>query len=134
MQVSARPFGGTGHMLGSVVPGVEGGASAQQPIAAANPDDRPANEEKAKAAAKVDTSAPTTNIQIRLHDGSRMKVQLNETATVGDLRQYVVTARPELAAVTFGLRTSFPPAELENDGATLKEAGILGAAILLKPK
>ena len=63
-----------------------------------------------------------------------MKVTLNEASTVADLRQYVVTARPELAAVPFALRTSFPPAELEDDSKSLKEAGLLNAAVLLKPK
>lgn len=132
-KATARPFQGQGHMLGSVVPGVEGGASAV-PAATSNPDEKADNEAKAKTAVKVDPSQPTTNIQIRLHDGSRMKVTLNEASTVADLRQYVVTARPELASVPFALRTSFPPAELEDDSKTLKDAGLLNAAVLLKPK
>ena len=51
-------------MLGSVVPNVEGGASAV-PAATSNADEKAGNEAKAKEAVKVDPSQPTTNIQVR---------------------------------------------------------------------
>ncbi len=46
--------------------------------------------------------------QIRLNDGSRLVARLNHVNTVGDLRQYIVLARPHLAAVPFNLLTTFP--------------------------
>ena len=63
-QATSKPFQGQGHMLGSVVPNVEGGASAV-PAATSNPDEKAGNEAKAKEAVKVDPSQPTTNIQVR---------------------------------------------------------------------
>ena len=59
---------------------------------------------------------------------------LNHTHTVGDLRRYVTTARPQLAVSEFTLRTSYPPKELTDDGATLDAAGLLNAALLLRRK
>lgn len=37
----------------------------------------------------VDTSAPATTIQVRLHDGSRIKVALNLSHTVRDIRSHL---------------------------------------------
>ena len=51
-KVSAKPFQGTGHMLGGVVPAVTG-ASAAAPATPATPEDNAANEAKAKEGAKV---------------------------------------------------------------------------------
>lgn len=34
--------------------------------------------------------------QVRLHDGSRLVVRMNNSRTVGDLREYVRMARPAL--------------------------------------
>jgi UBX domain len=41
-------------------------------------------------------------------------------------------ARPSLQA--FYLRTTFPSAELSDDAKTLKDAGLLNAAVLLRIK
>ena len=83
---------------------------------------------------QVSSDAPQTNIQIRLDDGSRLVATLNHTHTVADLRRYVTTARPQLAACEFALRTSYPPKELTDDAATLEAAGLLNAALLLRRK
>ena len=84
---------------------------------------------------QVSSYAPTTTIQIRLDDGSRLVASLNHSHTVGDLRRYVTTARPQLAAAgEFALRTSYPPKELTDDAATLEAAGLLNAALLLRRK
>lgn len=39
---------------------------------------------------KVDASQPTTSIQIRLADGSRLSGRFNLTHTINDLREYIV--------------------------------------------
>ena len=55
--------------------------------------------------------------------------------TVGDIRQFVGTARPDYASGPgFSLHTTFPPKELTDDGATVKDAGLVGAALLLRQK
>lgn len=92
-------------MLGSVAPSVAESAPA---AAAANPSDNATNEAAAKERVKVDASKPTTNLQVRLNDGSRLLVTLNHTHTVGQLREYVTLARPHLATAQFNLLTTFP--------------------------
>ena len=55
------------------------------------------NEEKARSALATDTSLPTTTVQVRLVDGSRLAATFNHTHTVGDLRQYIVVYPFKLA-------------------------------------
>ena len=51
-KVSAKPFQGTGHMLGGVVPAVTG-ATAAAPATPETPEANAANETKAKEETKV---------------------------------------------------------------------------------
>ena len=60
-------------------------------------------------------------------------MKLNETSTVGDLRQYIQLVNPE-TPTNFSLHTTFPNKEHIDNNATLKDAGLLGAAILMRPK
>lgn len=52
--------------------------------------DKVANEEEAKSTIAVDKNAPTTTVQIRLADGSRLVATLNHTHTIADLRRYII--------------------------------------------
>jgi len=126
-KVSAKPFQGAGNVLGSIAPQVSA------PVAAGASDPAQA-EASAKSQAKVDESQPTTNIQVRLANGSRLIVKLNHSHTVADLRAYVCTARPEYAAATFSLQTTFPNKELTDNAQSIKDAGLLGAAVLQRLK
>jgi len=83
---------------------------------------------------KLDETKAVATVQIRLHDGKTLKLKLNHSHTVGHLRQFVTTARPDLATRAFNLRTSFPSKELEDDGINIKDAGLIGAAVLLRLK
>lgn len=56
-----------------------------------DPADQAANEAQAKKELNVDTSKPTTTLQIRLADGSTVKAQFNLSHTVADLRRYIIT-------------------------------------------
>lgn len=78
-----KPFSGTGHTLGSPAPATVGSPSKEE-------GDRTVNEEVAKEQVKIDQSQPTTNIQIRLADGSRLIGQFNHVHTVNDVRRYIV--------------------------------------------
>ena len=80
----------------------------------------------------MDGTQGVATVQIRLHDGKTLKVKLNHSHTVGDLRRFVTTARPDLSNRSFALRTSFPSKELEKDDDSIKDAGLIGAAILLR--
>lgn len=127
-KVSKKPFQGAGHVLGSIAPQV----TVSTPAAGAS--DPAQAEAKAKAEAKVDESQPTTNIQVRLANGSRLIVKLNHSQTVGDLRAYICNARPEYGSATFSLQTTFPNKELTDNAQSIKDAGLLGAAVLQRLK
>ncbi|CAH0551762.1 unnamed protein product [Brassicogethes aeneus] len=117
-----KVFQGQGYTLGSPTPKV---------IGAPNNEDKPANEAKAKETTNVNTSEPTTNLQIRLADGTRLVGQFNHEHTVGAVRNYITIARPQYQTQPFNLMSSYPSKVLE-DSQTLKEAGLLNAAIMQK--
>lgn len=79
---SAKAFSGEGYTLGSPAPKVVGSSSAT---------DRQANETSARSQIQLTDGAPTTNIQFRLTDGSRLAAQFNHTHTVQDLYNFVNT-------------------------------------------
>ena len=109
-------------------------ASAPASAAAASgSSDSAMSEEDAQKRLNVDTSKPMTTIQVRLAEGGRLVARLNESSTVGDLRRYIRLVKPE-APVNFSLHTTFPNKELTDDSTTLKDADVLGAAILMRAK
>lgn len=119
-------FVGEGHRLGSVTPTLSRPAVPTPP--------REHTEQNAKAGVHLNDALPTTNIQIRLSDGSKLVARMNHTHTIGDIRKYIVTARPEYEAATFILLTTFPHKELTDDKATLKDANLLNAVIVQRLK
>ncbi|KAH7968409.1 hypothetical protein HPB52_008268 [Rhipicephalus sanguineus] len=121
-RVKVTPFEGTGHRLGVVTPTL-----SRQTVTTPSLEHAEAN---AKKAINLNEALPTTNIQVRLSDGSRLVAHMNQTNTVADIRKYIVNARPEYEAATFTLLTMFPRKELTNDKATLKEANLLNAVIV----
>lgn len=80
-----KAFTGKGNVLGSPTPHtvVAPASTSEQ--------DKTSNEDKAKEAVPVESSQPTTTIQIRLADGSRLVATLNHNHTIGDLRKYITT-------------------------------------------
>jgi len=124
-----KAFQGSGQVLGSIAPQV----ATAVPTASAAVDPAQA-EAAAKQKVGLDEAQPTSNIQVRMADGSRLIARLNHTHTVGDLRAYITTARPQYASVPFALLNTFPPTELTEETKTLKEAGLLGAAVLQRLK
>ncbi|CDI97338.1 NSFL1 cofactor p47 [Echinococcus multilocularis] len=80
---------------------------------------------------EVDQSKPTTQLQIRLPDSSRLVVKLNHQHTVQDLRAAIISQRPELASQSFGLHTAFPRNELTDNSATLVSANLLNSTLLV---
>lgn len=53
---------------------------------------------------------------------------------VSDLRQFVVAARPAMAAREFVLMTTFPNMELTDESKTLQQANLLNAVIVQRLK
>eukprot|EP01128_Nolandella_sp_AFSM9_P001845 TRINITY_DN12250_c0_g1_i1.p2 TRINITY_DN12250_c0_g1~~TRINITY_DN12250_c0_g1_i1.p2 ORF type:complete len:311 (-),score=92.95 TRINITY_DN12250_c0_g1_i1:148-1080(-) len=76
----------------------------------------------------VDDTKKATTLQVRLHDGSRMKVRLNLTHTIGELRSHIEANHPTGKA--FELRTTFPPKALSDDSLSIEAAGLANAAVV----
>ncbi|CAM4680526.1 hypothetical protein PO909_013845 [Leuciscus waleckii] len=121
-----KAFTGEGQKLGSATPEL---VSLQS-----NPLDQSSSEAEASASISVDSSQPVTSIQIRLADGGRLVQKFNHTHRVSDVRQFVASARPALAATEFVLMTTFPNKELTDESQTLKEANLLNAVIVQRIK
>lgn len=122
-----KAFTGSGHVLGGIAPSLAAsGASGS----VGGPD--PEAEKRAQADLNVKESEPVTNVQIRLPDGKRLVVKVNHGHLIGDLRRFVALARPDV--VPFSLHTTYPPKELSDDSVSVKDAGLIGAAVLLRKK
>uniref|UniRef100_A0A4W5NTD8 NSFL1 cofactor p47 n=1 Tax=Hucho hucho TaxID=62062 RepID=A0A4W5NTD8_9TELE len=96
--------------------------------------DQVASEAQAIASVNLDASKPVTNIQIRLADGGRLVQKFNHTHRVSDVRQFVVGARPLMAATEFVLMTTFPNKELTDESQSLQDANLLNAVIVQRLK
>ncbi|XP_017817519.1 UBX domain-containing protein 2B isoform X3 [Papio anubis] len=96
----------------------------------------PEEEDKSilNAVVLIDDSVPTTKIQIRLADGSRLIQRFNSTHRILDVRNFIVQSRPEFATLDFILVTSFPNKELTDESLTLLEADILNTVLLQQLK
>lgn len=127
-----QTFRGSGHTLGSPAPNIVETKSVTDEVA-----DAPSNEDSEKNAREqlnVKTDQPVTQLQIRLADGSKITSQFNLTHTVGDIRNFIETARPQYAHRTFVLVSSFPTKEIDDDTATIEKAGLQNAAIMQRMK
>jgi UBX domain-containing protein 1 len=121
-------FAGEGRTLGGGASSSSGGAGSSAAAAAAAAANADAGEW-----AGVDESQPTTSIQLRLHDGSRMVARLNAAHSVADIRRFIRAARPDLAGASYALLTGFPPAPITDEGQSLEAAGLLNAVINTRP-
>nr|XP_018888341.2 UBX domain-containing protein 2B isoform X2 [Gorilla gorilla gorilla] len=119
-----KAFSGEGQKLGSLTPEIVSTPSS------------PEEEDKSvlNAVVLIDDSVPTTKIQIRLADGSRLIQRFNSTHRILDVRNFIVQSRPEFAALDFILVTSFPNKELTDESLTLLEADILNTVLLQQLK
>lgn len=112
-------FSGSGRTLG----GSSGASSSQAAAAAAAAGSAPPGEWEG-----VDESQPTTSIQLRLSDGSRMVARMNHSHTVADIRRFIRASRPDVAGA-YALATGFPPAPIADESQSLEAAGLLNAVI-----
>ncbi|CAD7077120.1 unnamed protein product [Hermetia illucens] len=126
---AVKSFKGSGHTLGSPAPNVE--PSIPSTPSSGSQED---NQKRAAEQLKVNTEAPTTMLQIRLADGSRLSGQFNHSHTIDDIRQYIVTSRPQYENRTFILVTSFPTKELSDGSQTIEQAGLLNASLMQRLK
>jgi len=115
-------FAGSGRTLGgSSSSGAGPSSSSQQPPAA----------EDTGEWAGVDESQPTTSLQLRLYDGSRMVARFNNSHTIADVGRFIRASRPDMTA-QYQLTTGFPAAPVADESLTLEAAGLLNAVIIQK--
>ena len=94
-------FSGSGHRLGAVVPDFSSGAESSSasipgafPVSGATSTQSTAqlsNIDRGSISTRfeVDQSLPTTSVQVRLADGTRMVCRMNFTHTVLDIRNFI---------------------------------------------
>lgn len=109
-------YGGEGQTMGSTV--AEGAVMS----ATSAPE--------AEEVPEVDASQPSTTLQIRLHDGRRVRAQLNMHHTVRHI--HAVIAREGAGGVSYMLIAGYPPAPLTDASLTLEKAGLKNASVTQK--
>lgn len=141
-----RGFAGPGSRLGGVVPepapplGMPGAFPAHGTPTSTAPVPSPA---PAPAASRtrdppenvaprfsVDQSKPTTSIQVRLADGTRIVARVNLNHTVRDLRSFINASRPENSTRAYTIGTTFPNRTLDDDSLTIEAAGLTNSVIV----
>lgn len=80
----------------------------------------------------LDESQPTTSLQIRLADGTKLVAKFNHTHTVRDVRAYINSAQTQ--GGNFDLMTTFPQKVLSDESQSLKEAGLINSVVVQKMK
>lgn len=128
-----KPFQGAGARLGAVVPQIVTSAP-EQPSSSSAPTAKESenNVEKAQAEVNLDSSSPITQVQIRLPNGQRVSGKFNHGHTVGAIRNFLVTAYPDMAATAFQLMTTFPNKIIDDEDTNLKDAGLINAVVVVK--
>lgn len=77
----------------------------------------------------VDADQPTTTIQVRLANGTRLRATLNLSHTVADLEAYV---RANSDSHAFVLLAGYPPVRLDDKDKSILDAGLKGASVTQK--
>ncbi|KAF8594705.1 SEP-domain-containing protein [Ceratobasidium sp. AG-I] len=127
----AAPFSGSGNRLGAPVPGTSSEPSVPGAYSSAGSSAGPRVEPDAiQTRFEVDNSQPTTSIQVRLADGTRLTCRMNHTHTVGDIRSFINASTPGAASRPYTIGTTFPNRVLEDDKQTVESAGIKGSVVV----
>lgn len=116
-------FSGAGQKLGSITPTLSSPSLANESSSTSD-DNAQANP------VEVDNSKPTTNIQIRLADGSRLVGTFNHNHTVGDIRRYINASSPQYRDRGYILISTFPRKEFTNNDETIEQSGLINSVIM----
>lgn len=119
-----QSFAGEGHRLGNVT------AAVATPVELGSGEQAKKSEEEARQNLKLDETKPTTVVQVRLADGSRLTIKVNLNHTISALRTYICTARPTYSASPFILMTTFPNVQLEDESLTIEDAKLQNAVVV----
>jgi UBX domain-containing protein 1 len=134
-----RAFTGEGHRLGCPSDAITiANESARSAVggthSAAMSTSSDAQQKPSEPTVAVDPSQPTTSLQIRLADGTRLVSKFNHSHQIASIRQFIVDSRPQYATANFVLMTTFPNAELTDETLSLADAKLLNAVIVQRMK
>jgi UBX domain-containing protein 1 len=80
----------------------------------------------------VDETLPSTSIQLRLADGTRVVAKFNNHHTVNDIRAYIDSSRPG-NGISYTLQVmGFPPKPLTDPSQTIDQAGLANSVVIQK--
>ncbi|KAK4398892.1 Plant UBX domain-containing protein 4 [Sesamum angolense] len=118
------PFQGVGRTLG----GSSSTESGPETTVAAPTNSAPSP----STSLVVDTSLPSTTIQLRLADGTRMVAHFNHHNTIADIRSFINASRRG-RSTSYQLQTvGFPPKVLTDLTQTVEQAGLLNSVVIQK--
>ena len=80
----------------------------------------------------VDQAVPTTSVQLRLADGTRLVSRFNNHHTVRDVRGFIDASRPGGSREYQLLTMGFPPKQLSDLDLTIEQAGIANSVVIQK--
>lgn len=123
-QVRQVSFQGVGRTLGSntETPALDRNATAAALNTAPSP----------SVGLVVNRELPSTSIQLRLADGTRMVARFNFHHTISDIRAFIDASRPG-SPRTYTLQTvDFPPKQLTDVSQTIEEAKLANSVVLQK--
>ncbi|CAE6464107.1 unnamed protein product [Rhizoctonia solani] len=127
----ATPFSGSGNRLGAPIePGEASGSGSTSMPGAFTSASASTEPESIRPRFEVDNSLPTTSIQVRLADGTRLTCRMNLTHTVGDIRNFINASTPGASARPYTIGTTFPNRILEDPAQTVEAAGIKGSVVV----
>lgn len=118
-------FHGVGRTLGSTTPSA---ASSEPTIPGGSITTAP----MPTMGLVVDDSLPTTSIQLRLADGTRMVSRFNFHHTIRDIRGFIDASRPGGARNYQLLTMGFPPKQLADLDQTVEQAGVANSVVIQK--
>ncbi|KAM7501006.1 hypothetical protein LguiA_025420 [Lonicera macranthoides] len=123
------PFQGMGRTLGSS--STTQAAVAAEPTVGAAPHGTPPTTPSSMGLV-VDKALPSTSIQLRLADGTRMVAHFNYHHTIADIRSFINASRPG-GLTTYQLQTvGFPPKQLTDLTQTIEQAGLANSVVIQK--
>ncbi|XP_075491304.1 plant UBX domain-containing protein 3-like [Primulina tabacum] len=80
----------------------------------------------------VDNTQPSTSIQLRLADGTRLIAHFNNYHTIRDVRGFIDASRPDVPPTYQLQMMGFPPKQLTDLCQTIDQAGIANSVVIQK--
>lgn len=120
------PFEGVGRTLGTTTTTTP--AASESTVASSSLNTAPLP----SIGLVVDESSPSTSIQLRLADGTRMVSRFNHHHRIRDIRDFIEASRPGGARTYQLLTMGFPPKQLADLDQTIDQAGIGNSVVIQK--